>query len=156
MGDVPGVDFLTKRELIPGVPMYIPVVLFLGVFVVGLPVLFKLRSLSAKAAKAEAKSEAKSNDAPAAATTAAAATEAAPAAPSKIGLSIKSPDGKTANVKVPSIMPVQRLLQNCVNNKFIPDANFNVMLDGKPVDLNTTLEDAGFKDGSEVQLAPKE
>ena len=134
--------------------MYIPVVLFLGVFVVGLPVLFKLRSLSAKAAKAEAKADSKSDDAPAA--TATAATEATPAAPSKIGLSIKSPDGKTANVKVPSIMPVQRLLQNCVNNKFIPDANFNVMLDGKPVDPNISLGDAGFKEGSEVQLAPKE
>ena len=160
LGDVPGVEFLTKRELIPGVPMYIPVVLFLGVFVVGLPVLFKLRSLTAAAAKAEAKAEGKSDDdgdKPAsAAPAAAAATEAAPAAPSKIGLSIKSPDGKTANVKVPSIMPVQRLLQNCVNNKFIPDANFNVMLDGKPVDPNTTLGDAGFKDGSEVQLAPKQ
>ena len=147
LGDVPGVDFLVKRELIPGVPMYIPVILFLGVFVVGLPVYFKIRSLSAAAAKAGPKSESKEG-------ATAAASEAAPAAPSKIGVSIKSPDGKTANVKVPSIMPVQRLVQNCVNNKFIPDANFDVLLDGKPVDPNATLESAGFKDGSEVALAP--
>jgi hypothetical protein len=81
--------------------------------------------------------------------------QAAP--PSKIGVAIVSTiDGKTANVKVPSNMPVNKLLQNCVGKFPLPHANFAVMLNGVAVDINATLEGAGLTDGCQVDLVPLE
>jgi hypothetical protein len=65
-------------------------------------------------------------------------------------------DGKTANVKVPSNMPVDKLLQNCVGKFPLPHANFAVMLNGVAVDINLSLEDAGLTDGCQVDLVPLE
>jgi phytoene/squalene synthetase len=81
----------------------------------------------------------------------------APAPPAKMGVAIVSTiDGKTANVKVPSNMPVNKLLQNCVGKFPLPHANFAVMLNGVAVDLNLSLEDAGLTDGCQVDLVPLE
>ena len=81
----------------------------------------------------------------------------AAAPPSKFGVAIVSQlDGKTANVKVPSNMPVNKLLQNCVDKFPLPHANFAVMLNGVPVDLNATLADAGLTDGCQVDLVSLE
>ena len=83
--------------------------------------------------------------------------EEEPAPPSKIGVAIVSTiDGKTANVKVPSNMPVNKLLQNCVGKFPLPHANFAVMLNGVAVDINATLEGAGLTDGCQVDLVPLE
>jgi hypothetical protein len=79
------------------------------------------------------------------------------AAPSKIGVVIVSTvDGKTANVKVPSNMPVNKLLQNCVDKFQLPHSNFAVMLNGAPVDVNLSLADAGLIDGCQIDLVPLE
>ena len=79
------------------------------------------------------------------------------APPSKFGVAIVSQlDGKTANVKVPSNMPVNKLLQNCVDKFPLPHANFAVMLNGVPVDLNATLADAGLTDGCQVDIVSLE
>ena len=83
--------------------------------------------------------------------------EQAPAPPAKIAVAIVSTlDGKTANVKVPSNMPVNKLLQNCVGKFPLPHANFAVMLNGVAVDINLSLEDAGLTDGCQVDLVPLE
>ena len=79
------------------------------------------------------------------------------APPSKISVAIVSTiDGKTANVKVPSNMPVNKLLQNCVGKFPLPHANFAVMLNGVAVDNNLTLADAGLTDKCQVDLVPLE
>ena len=79
------------------------------------------------------------------------------APPAKIGVAIVSTiDGKTANVKVPSNMPVNKLLQNCVGKFPLPHANFAVMLNGVAVDINLSLGDAGLTDGCQVDLVPLE
>ena len=57
---------------------------------------------------------------------------------------------------VPSNMPVNKLLQNCVDKFPLPHANFAVMLNGVPVDLNATLADAGLTDGCQVDLVSLE
>mgnify|MGYP000241675588 FL=1 len=81
--------------------------------------------------------------------------EAAP--PAKIGLAIQSAvDGKTANVKVPSNMPVERLIQNCVEKFPLPHANFAAHVNGEAVDSSLSLADAGLVDGSEIQLVSLE
>ena len=83
--------------------------------------------------------------------------EAAEAAPSKIGVVIVSTvDGKTANVKVPSNMPVNKLLQNCIDKFQLPHANFAVMLNGAAVDVNLSLADAGLTDSCQIDLVPLE
>ena len=79
------------------------------------------------------------------------------AAPAKIGLAIQSAvDGKTANVKVPSNMPVERLIQNCVEKFPLPHANFAAHVNGEAVDSSLSLADAGLVDGSEIQLVSLE
>ena len=85
-------------------------------------------------------------------------TPAEPAAvPSKLSLTINSTvDGKSASVKVPSQMPVAKLVQNCVQKFPLPHANFAVHLDGQPVDSNLSLADAGITDGAAVELVPLE
>ena len=85
-------------------------------------------------------------------------TPAEPAAvPSKLSLTINSTvDGKSASVKVPSQMPVAKLVQNCVQKFPLPHANFVVHLDGQPVDSNLSLADAGFTDGAAVELVSLE
>jgi len=83
--------------------------------------------------------------------------EPAAAPPAKISVAIVSTiDGKTANVKVPSNMPVNKLLQNCVGKFPLPHANFAVMLNGVAVDNNLTLADAGLTDKCQVDLVPLE
>ena len=83
------------------------------------------------------------------------AVEAPP--PVKIALAIQSAvDGKTANVKVPSNMPVERLVQNCVGKFPLPHANFAVHVNGEAVDSGLSLADAGLVDGSEIQLVSLE
>jgi len=77
--------------------------------------------------------------------------------PSKIGVVIVSTvDGKTANVKVPSNMPVNKLLQNCIDKFQLPHSNFAVMLNGAPVDVNLSLADAGLTDSCQIDLVPLE
>ncbi len=77
--------------------------------------------------------------------------------PAKIGLAIQSAvDGKTANVKVPSNMPVERLIQNCVEKFPLPHANFAAHVNGEAVDSSLSLADAGLVDGSEIQLVSLE
>ena len=77
--------------------------------------------------------------------------------PSKIGVVIvSSVDGKTANVKVPSNMPVNKLLQNCIEKFQLPHANFAVMLNGVAVDVNLSLADAGMTDSCQIDLVPLE
>ncbi|MCS5525088.1 MAG: EsaB/YukD family protein, partial [Candidatus Poseidoniia archaeon] len=86
-----------------------------------------------------------------------AAPEAVEAPPVKIALAIQSTvDGKTANVKVPSNMPVERLVQNCVEKFPLPHANFAVHVNGEAVDSGLSLADAGLVDGSEIQLVSLE
>ena len=83
--------------------------------------------------------------------------EEAAAAPSKIAVVIVSTvDGKTANVKVPSNMPVNKLLQNCVDKFQLPHSNFAVMLNGAPVEVSLSLADAGLSDGCQIDLVPLE
>ena len=82
---------------------------------------------------------------------------APPEFPSKIGVVIVSSiDGKTANVKVPSNMPVNKLLQNCIEKFQLPHSNFAVMLNGAPVDVNLSLADAGLSDSCQIDLVPLE
>ena len=79
------------------------------------------------------------------------------AVPSKIGVVIVSTvDGKTANVKVPSNMPVNKLLQNCIDKFQLPHSNFAVMLNGASVDVNLSLADAGLTDSCQIDLVPLE
>ena len=77
------------------------------------------------------------------------------APPVKIGISITA-DDKTATVRVPPNMPLDRLIQNCVEKLPLPHANFAVHVDGVAVDSNLSLAEAGLVDGAEIQLVPLE
>ena len=54
------------------------------------------------------------------------------------------------------VQSANKLLQNCVDKFPLPHANFAVMLNGVPVDLNATLADAGLTDGCQVDLVSLE
>ena len=111
--------------------------------------LFRRRSGSSPVSSSDSEDESDDEEGP--------AEETAVAPPSKISVAIVSTiDGKTANVKVPSNMPVNKLLQNCVGKFPLPHANFAVMLNGVAVDNNLTLADAGLTDKCQVDLVPLE
>jgi len=134
---------LTERDLVRGVPLIIPVVGLIGLVALAIPLLIYRRRSGKKSRIDDEESEEDEDQ--------------APAPPSKIAVAIVSTlDGKTANVKVPSNMPVNKLLQNCVGKFPLPHANFAVMLNGVAVDINISLEDAGLTDGCQVDLVPLE
>jgi len=143
LGEIEFITTLTERDLIRGVPLIIPVVGLIALVALSVPLLM-YRRRSKKARRDDDESEEDDED-------------QAPAPPAKIGVAIVSTiDGKTANVKVPSNMPVDKLLQNCVGKFPLPHANFAVMLNGVAVDINLSLEDAGLIDGCQVDLVPLE
>ena len=130
-----------------GVPLLLPVLFLVGLVALAVPViLYRRRSGSSSVSEdSDESGEEESADEPVA------------APPSKISVAIVSTiDGKTANVKVPSNMPVNKLLQNCVGKFPLPHANFAVMLNGVAVDNNLTLADAGLTDKCQVDLVPLE
>jgi hypothetical protein len=145
LGEIEFITTLTERDLIRGVPLIIPVVGLIALVALSVPLLmYRRRSMKARRDDDESE-EGDEDQAP------------APAPPAKIGVAIVSTiDGKTANVKVPSNMPVDKLLQNCVGKFPLPHANFAVMLNGVAVDINLSLEDAGLTDGCQVDLVPLE
>ena len=53
-------------------------------------------------------------------------------------------------------MPVNKLLQNCIQNFQLAHANFSVNLNGVPVDTNSTLAESGMTDGCQIDLVPLE
>ena len=53
-------------------------------------------------------------------------------------------------------MPVERLIQNCVEKLPLPHANFAAHVNGEAVDSSLSLADAGLVDGSEIQLVSLE
>jgi len=149
LGEIEFINTLTERELVRGVPLWMPVVGLGALIALAVPiaVLRRRGGGKKKSKKRDNDEEAEEEDEE--------EQEAAP--PSKIGVAIKSTlDGKTANVKVPSNMPVNKLLQNCVGKFPLPHANFAVMLNGVAVDINATLEGAGLTDGCQVDLVPLE
>ena len=134
---------MTERDLVRGVPLIVPVVGLIGLVALAIPLLMYRRRSGKKSRMDDEESEEDEDQ--------------APAPPSKIAVAIVSTlDGKTANVKVPSNMPVNKLLQNCVGKFPLPHANFAVMLNGVAVDINLSLEDAGLTDGCQVDLVPLE
>ena len=146
LGEIEFITTLTERDLIRGVPLIIPVVGLIALVALSVPLLM-YRRRSKKARMDDDESEEDDED----------QAPAPPAPPAKIGVAIVSTiDGKTANVKVPSNMPVDKLLQNCVGKFPLPHANFAVMLNGVAVDINLSLEDAGLTDGCQVDLVPLE
>ena len=151
LGEIEFISDLTERELIKGVPLLWPVLAGLGLVIamIALPIL-KRRRGSVGGSRPRANEEEPSDDE--------SEEEAAPVAvPSKIGVVIvSSVDGKTANVKVPSNMPVNKLLQNCIDKFQLPHSNFAVMLNGAPVDVNLSLVDAGLSDSCQIDLVPLE
>ena len=153
LGEIESITYLTERELIRGVPLIIPVVGLFALLALSIPVLM-LRRRGGGAAAAEESADDSEGDS---SDEVGDEDEETPAPPTKIGVAIVSTlDGKTANVKVPSNMPVNKLLQNCVSKFPLPHPNFAVMLNGVPVDLNLTLQDAGLIDGCQVDLVPLE
>ena len=149
LGEIEFINTLTERELVRGVPLWMPVVGLGALIALAVPVAVLRRRGGGK------KKSKKSDDDEVAEEEVEEEQEAAP--PSKIGVAIVSTlDGKTANVKVPSNMPVNKLLQNCVGKFPLPHANFAVMLNGVAVDINATLEGAGLTDGCQVDLVPLE
>ena len=146
LGEIELITTLTERELIRGVPLWIPVVAIGALVALAIPVAVLRRRGGKKRSSKGDDEEDEGDDED---------DQAAP--PSKIGVAIVSTlDGKTANVKVPSNMPVNKLLQNCVGKFPLPHANFAVMLNGVAVDINATLEGAGLTDGCQVDLVPLE
>jgi len=149
LGEIEFINTLTERELVTGVPLLIPVLLLVGIVALAIPVAILRRrrgSSSSSVEESEDSGDEGSTD-----------EEPAAAPPSKISVAIVSTiDGKTANVKVPSNMPVNKLLQNCVGKFPLPHANFAVMLNGVAVDNNLTLADAGLTDKCQVDLVPLE
>ena len=150
LGEIEAINYLTERDLVKGVPLIIPVLILVGLAALSVPlVIYRRRGGPEPQAGPDDDddgSEESEDDE---------AQVAAP--PSKFGVAIVSQlDGKTANVKVPSNMPVNKLLQNCVDKFPLPHANFAVMLNGVPVDLNATLADAGLTDGCQVDLVSLE
>ena len=152
LGEIEFISDLTERELIKGVPLLWPVLLGVGLVIamVAVPVL-RRRAGRSGGSRTRPSDDESSDDEPS-------EEEAAPAAvPSKIGVVIvSSVDGKTANVKVPSNMPVNKLLQNCIEKFQLPHSNFAVMLNGAPVDVNLSLADAGLSDSCQIDLVPLE
>ena len=153
LGEIEFINTLTERELIKGVPLLWPFLAGVGlvIMMVAVPILRRRRARAARFAAREAAIEAGEplDDEE--------ADEEAAAAPAKIGVVIVSTvDGKTANVKVPSNMPVNKLLQNCIDKFQLPHSNFAVMLNGAPVDVNLSLADAGLTDGCQIDLVPLE
>ena len=145
LGEIEFITTLTERDLVRGVPLIIPVVGLIGLVALAIPLLM-YRRRSGKKSRRDDDDESEEGD-----------EDQAPAPPSKIAVAIVSTmDGKTANVKVPTNMPVDKLLQNCVGKFPLPHANFAVMLNGVAVDLNLSLEDAGLTDGCQVDLVPLE
>ncbi|MCH2619503.1 MAG: hypothetical protein MKZ83_04005, partial [Candidatus Poseidoniia archaeon] len=143
LGEIEAITYLTERDLVRGVPLIIPVVGLIGLVALAIPLLMYRRRSGKKSRRDDEESEEDEDQ--------------APAPPSKIAVAIVSTlDGKTANVKVPSNMPVNKLLQNCVGKFPLPHANFAVMLNGVAVDINLSLEDAGLTDGCQVDLVPLE
>jgi len=150
LGEIEAINYLTERDLVKGVPLIIPVLILVGLAALSVPlVLYRRRGGPEPQAGPDDDGSEESEDAE--------EEQAAVAPPSKFGVAIVSQlDGKTANVKVPSNMPVNKLLQNCVDKFPLPHANFAVMLNGVPVDLNATLADAGLTDGCQVDLVSLE
>ena len=148
LGEIEFITTLTERDLIRGVPLIIPVVGLIALVALSIPLLMYRRRSGRKKSRRDDDDEDESEEGD---------EDQAPAPPSKIAVAIKSTiDGKTANVKVPSNMPVNKLLQNCVGKFPLPHANFAVMLNGVAVDINLSLEDAGLTDGCQVDLVPLE
>ena len=148
LGEIEFITTLTEKDLVRGVPLIIPVVGLIALVALSVPLLiYRRRSGKKKRSRRDDDDEeAEEGD-----------EEQAPAPPAKIAVAIVSTlDGKTANVKVPSNMPVNKLLQNCVGKFPLPHANFAVMLNGVAVDINLSLEDAGLTDGCQVDLVPLE
>ena len=148
LGEIEFITTLTEKDLVRGVPLIIPVVGLIALVALSVPLLiYRRRSgKKKKSRRDDDDEEAEEGD-----------EEQAPAPPAKIAVAIVSTlDGKTANVKVPSNMPVNKLLQNCVGKFPLPHANFAVMLNGVAVDINLSLEDAGLTDGCQVDLVPLE
>jgi uncharacterized membrane protein len=150
LGEIEFISDLTERELIKGVPLLWPVLIGIGLVLamVAVPIL-RRRARSADSGSKSKDTDESSDDSE--------GEEAPAAAPSKIGVVIvSSVDGKTANVKVPSNMPVNKLLQNCIEKFQLPHSNFAVMLNGAPVDVNASLTDAGLTDSCQIDLVPLE
>jgi hypothetical protein len=150
LGEIEFISDLTERELIKGVPLLWPVLAGLGLVIAMIAVPILRRRSGRRESSRPRDDEEPSDDSEEEA--------AAPvAAPSKIGVVIvSSVDGKTANVKVPSNMPVNKLLQNCIDKFQLPHSNFAVMLNGAPVDVNLSLIDAGLSDSCQIDLVPLE
>lgn len=150
LGEIEFINTLTERELITGVPLLIPVLALVALVALAIPVVLLRRRSSGTSSSNSDDSEDEGSEE-------SAAEEPVAAPPSKISVAIVSTiDGKTANVKVPSNMPVNKLLQNCVGKFPLPHANFAVMLNGVAVDNNLTLADAGLTDKCQVDLVPLE
>ena len=151
LGEIEFISDLTERELIKGVPLLWPFLAGIGLVLamIAVPVLRRRRGSSGRPSSRDEKESSEDDSEE---------ESAAPvAAPSKIGVVIvSSVDGKTANVKVPSNMPVNKLLQNCIDKFGLPHANFAVMLNGAPVDVNLSLADAGLSDSCQIDLVPLE
>ena len=149
LGEIELINSLTERELVKGVPLLWPVAILAGILVLGMVAIPVLRRRGGSSVSSDPEEESEGEESP--------AEETAAAPPSKISVAIVSTiDGKTANVKVPSNMPVNKLLQNCVGKFPLPHANFAVMLNGVAVDNNLTLADAGSTDKCQVDLVPLE
>ena len=145
VGEIAALDVFS-RELVRGTGFkvyHFVALMFVAVLAIAVPVVISRRMRKAAPAAEEGE---------------AAAPEAvAEAPPAKIGLAIQSAvDGKTANVKVPSDMPIERLIQNCVEKFPLPHANFAAHVNGEAVDSGLSLVDAGLVDGSEIQLVSLE
>jgi uncharacterized repeat protein (TIGR01451 family) len=151
LGEIEFISDLTERELIKGVPLLWPFLAGIGLVLamIAVPLLRRRRGSSGRPSSRDEKESSEDDSEE---------ESAAPvAAPSKIGVVIvSSVDGKTANVKVPSNMPVNKLLQNCIDKFGLPHANFAVMLNGAPVDVNLSLADAGLSDSCQIDLVPLE
>ena len=148
LGEIEAINYLTERELIKGVPLLYPALIGMGLILamVAVPIMRRRRGGSSSRSRPSDDEEPDDDD----------GLEAT-AAPPKIGVLIVSTvDGKKANVKVPSNMPVSKLLQNCIEKFQLPHANFAVMLNGAPVDVNLSLADAGLTDACQIDLVPLE
>ena len=150
LGEIEFINTLTERELVKGVPLLWPVAMVVGLLVLGMvaiPIMRRRGGSSSSSDSEESDDGESSEDS---------GPEGAPV-PSKIGVVIvSSVDGKTANLKVPSNMPVNKLLQNCIEKFQLPHANFAVMLNGVAVDVNLSLADAGLTDSCQIDLVPLE
>ena len=149
LGEIEFINTLTERELMKGVPLLMPVLALVALAALSIPLVVYRRRSGSSSSSSDSEEESDGEESP--------GEEPAAAPPSKISVAIVSTiDGKTANVKVPSNMPVNKLLQNCVGKFPLPHANFAVMLNGVAVDNNLTLADAGLTDKCQVDLVPLE